>query len=385
MTTIKFLRLFALPLRSLAIISALALVSLFMLSPEVKADINAVTPSPNSVFVPVQNSYSFQVNWQVNRTETVITSTRLVTSSSAALYVNGANIGIVAGNISGLSSLSTAATGTIFINDSITLNATQLKAIASSPAGRVQIVRTFTDTQTTLSANIAVAATGVNTQALAVSRIDLSFSNNARTEVINQGSTLQAIAEVSFTSSGILRGEWRLIDPTTSYGSQTGRVLQVIRQPLVSSGQGRIRIVSPQLPTDQSGLHLVAFFVEQDDNPIDIPILRYFVIDTEDEQELDTQPMTSFAPQDNALLDAETVFSWAAVVDAVAYQVEIFEQQATKPLTGKLVPTPILQIKLSAMSLDWLEPGGQYLWRVKALGPGGKVLAVSPKKAVHTP
>ncbi len=385
MTTTKFLRLFALPLRSLAIISALALVSLFMLSPEVKADINAVTPSPNSVFVPVQNSYSFQVNWQINRTETVITSTKLVTSSSAALYVNGANIGTVAGNISGLSTLNRAATGTIFINDTITLNATQLKAIASSPAGRVQIVRTFTDTQTNLSANIAVSATGVNTQALEVSRIDLSFSNNARTEVINQGSTLQAIAEVSFTSSGILRGEWRLIDPTTSYGSQTGRVLQVIRQPLVSSGQGRTRIVSPQLPTDQSGLHLVAFFVEQDDNPIDIPILRYFVIDTEDEQELDTQPMTSFAPQDNALLDAETVFSWAAVVDAVAYQVEIFEQQATQPLTGKLVPTPILQIKLSAMSLDWLEPGGQYLWRVKALGLGGKVLAVSPKKPVHTP
>lgn len=385
MTIIKSLPLFDLPRLFRLSTNGIILAVVLTYSSIVSANVNSVVVSPTNSVVPMSQQHTLTLTWQVSRTELIATGTRLVSSPAAMLQVNGNNIGSVGGALSTSSTLVRGVSGTVTLSETISLSATQIKAIAASPAGQTKVIRTFTDTQSSLSSNMTLFAASANVGELEVDRIDLSFNNQSRTDIVKQGETLGAVAEITFSSSGILRGEWRLIDPTTSYGSQSGRVLQVIRQPLVSSGQGRSQIMSPQLPTQQTGLYLLAFYVEQDDQ-IEIPVLRYFVIEDDVQEQINhLPPITTFSPAANALLDDDTQFSWAAVVDATAYQVELFSTQQQVPLTGKLVPATQLELKLSMMSLDWLMPATQYFWQVKALSAQGQVLAVSPKQAIQLP
>lgn len=367
---------------------SLVLLAGLIFSGHALADINSVTASPASVTVPVGQTSSFVVSWRVNRTETDSTGpgpfTRLVNSPSAALVINGSTVATVGGSLSTTSILLSGATSTVTLTESVTLNPAQLRMLAESPAGSARIVRTFSDTQTSASGSLSVYAGGNNAQDLTVRRIDLSFQNAARSEVVEANESLFAVADIAFSSSGVLRGEWRLVDPSTSLGSQSGRILQVVRQSLVSAGQGRTRITSPKLPTDRSGLYLLAFAVEQDGVQIEIPVLRYFVIDGGQTEIVDPFPLNTFSPTDGATLSAQTLFSWGRVDGAMAYQVEIFETGEKAPLTGKLVPASLLQLSLSAMSLDWLQDNTRYQWQVKALGERGEVLAISAKKPVST-
>jgi hypothetical protein len=355
----------------------------------VKADINSVSSSPSSATVPVGQTTTVTVSWRVNRTETDITGpgpfTRLVSSPGATLVINGVTVATVAGSLSTTSVLLSSNTSTVTLTESITLLPNQTKMLAESGAGSARVERTFSDTQTSATGVLSLYAGGGSAGPLAVRRIDLAFQNAARSEVVEQNESLFAVADIAFASSGILRGEWRLIEPSASLGSQAGRVLQVVRQSLLSSGQGRTRITSPKLPTDRSGLYLLAFAVEQDGAQVEIPVLRYFVVEQNQNDLVDPFPLITFSPDEDATLSEQTLFAWQPVNMAAAYQVEIFENDAQQPLTGKLVPASDHQLRLSAMSLDWLTANTRYQWQVKALGKQGQLLAISAKKPVNTP
>ncbi len=355
----------------------------------VNADINSVTASPASVTVPLGQASPVTLSWRVNRTETDTSGpgpfTRLVSSPSAALVINGVTVANVGGSLSTTSVLLSGATSTVTLTESFTLNPSQLRLLADSAAGSARIERSFTDTQTTASGVVSVYAGSGSTGELTVRRIDLAFQNASRSEVIKQNESLFAVADIAFSSSGVLRGEWRIVDPSTSLGSQSGRVLQVVRQSLLSAGQGRTRITSPKLPTERSGLHLLAFAVEQDGTQLEIPVLRYFVIEDSGKTIIDPIPITTLSPVTGALLNEQTVFAWQPVAMATAYQVEIFAMGESQALTGKLVPATEQQLSLSAMSLDWLQSNTQYQWQVRALDDQGQLLAISAKIPVKTP
>ncbi|MCX4187492.1 hypothetical protein [Methylophaga sp. OBS4] len=271
------------------------------------------------------------------------------------------------------------------MTESITLNTAQLRRIAESPAGSVQLVRTFSDTQTSGSGSLAVYAGSDNAQALTIKRIDLAFEDYSRSNIVALNEDIRAVADISFSSSGVLQGEWRIIDPTVSLGAGSGRILKVIRQSLVSSGQGRTRVVSPKLPTDLNGLYLLAFSVQQTTEEFEVPILRYFVIKEETGHVIAPLPLQTFTPAQDAMLSTETVFSWTTVQKAHAYQVELFLIGEDKPLTGKLVPASESSLNLSAMSMNWLEAGTSYVWQVKAFDNAGNIIAVSSLQRVNTP
>ncbi|KGK41124.1 hypothetical protein LH51_17205 [Nitrincola sp. A-D6] len=331
------------------------------LSAQVQADVNSVNASPGSVTLAVNSSTPLNIVWRVNRTETDTTApgpfSRQVSSANAVLQINGTTVATVGGMLSQTSVLSSNQSATLNFNEVIDVNVGLARRIANSPAGSVRIVRLFDDGQRLGTGSLGAYSGGSSAEGLVVRRIDLAFENTARTDVVEQHTELRAVANITFQSSGVLQGEWRLIDPTVSLGSSDGRVLQVVRQSLISSGEGRTRVVSPTLPTGQQGLYLLAFSVQDTTAQIDIPILRYFVVDgSGSSSQVKPEMISVDQPLENALLDADTLFKWQPVTNAHAYQVEVFAPQQSVPVTGKLVPATELQLALTSMTLDCCRP-----------------------------
>lgn len=346
------------------------------------AVIDTVTSSPGTITVPARGNATINIVWQVSRTEAAGPATRTVSSSTAELQLNGSTIAVLGGNISASSTLNNGQTATVSLRESYTFNAALARRIAASPPGSLRIVRLFTDTQRVGTGQVNVYSGSSNSGPLAVRRIDLAFENSARTDVVYQEDVVHAIADISFRSSGILKGEWRIVEPSASLGSSGGRVLRVIRQNLVSSGEGRTRVVSPALPTLNNGLHLVSFVVE--DTSIEIPILRYFVLDNVGTS-IETKPseLIILSPSEGVSLDQNTTFTWQSVTGAQAFQIEIFNKDEEVPLTGKLVPATESKLTLSPLSFEWLTPGNEYTWHIRAFGVGGKLLAQSKRLSLY--
>ena len=307
----------------------------------------------------------------------------MTVSSANAVLTIGATVINIGGTISQQSTLNGGATGIVTFSETLTLTPAQTQALANATSGTATITRVFTDTQTTAIGTVNLNAGSGNTGPLSVTRIELNFDNASRTDVVPKGTVLRAVAEVNYTSSGLLQGEWRLIDPTTSLGNGTGRILQIVRRQLVSSGQGRARIVSPPLPTNGLGLYLLAFAVTDAGNTIATPVLRYFVVPGQ--SGVYPENLIIQTPANGAVITENTVFSWAGVPGATAYEIEIFETGKDVPVSGKLVPSKDIKLSLSGFSFDNLESGKSYDWRLRAFGKGGSVLGVSARQAMTLP
>jgi len=350
------------------------------------ADINQVTTSPANVEVTVSGGGNIlNVTWRVARTEpSSVPVTRLVSSNRATLRINGSTIATLNGPLSKNSgNLFGNATEVVTLSETLSINTTLARKIADAPAGSVSILRSFTDTLSSASGGVRVYASLGNNGLLSIRRIELHFDNDSRTDVVQKGEALRAVAEVNFQSNGLLRGEWRIVDAAGSMGAQHGRVLQVVRQQLVSSGEGKTQIISPPLPTSVNGLHLVSFVVEETDSNIDIPIIRYFVLEnlTRDIPE----NITVLTPANNTNVDENTVFSWHPSPGAEAYQLEIFEQAQLTPITGKIVPATDVKLSLSVLTLENLTLGKTYEWQIRAFGHQGSTLGRTPRMLLHLP
>ena len=350
------------------------------LASEARADINSVSVNPGTLTLPANSALPVRLVWQINRTETNTASpgpfVRQVSSPSALLQIGGTTVAAVGGTLTQSSVPTAGQSASLRFNEVIQLNVGLARRIANSPAGSVTIVREFSDTQTAQRSSVAVYAGNSGADGLTVRRIDLSFESDARTDVVEQHAPLRAVANVSFQSSGVLRGEWRIVDPTASLGGGSGRVLQVVRQSLISAGEGRIPVVSP----------LLAFSVQDTTARIDIPVLRYYVIDNSlAPSVVELQTLTVMQPLQNAVLDAGTRFAWQPLANAHAYQLEVFRRGEQVPLTGKLVPATETALDLSVMSLDRLSPLSTYQWQLRAFDHRGNVIGVSPRQSIQTP
>lgn len=350
---------------------------LSLISPFSHAGVTNVTAIPGAVTVPVTGSAALRLNWQVSRIEQGANAT--TSSPAALLQIQGSTIASLGSTLTRTTALpSVGLTETLRFSETLVISAALTRLIAESPAGSVRIVRTFHDQQQNapVTESIPVSAGQNSSSELSVRRIDLSFDSKARNDVIQRGEHLRAIVDIAFRSSGVLRAEWRLIDPSASLGQATGRILQVVQKNLVSSGEGRTRIISPPLPSQQTGLYLLAFTVQQN-NQIDTPILRYFVLDKKRDQLTELSDIKTTSPVNRALLTQDTQFAWQPIENAYAYQVAIFNKGDTVPVSGKLVTSQQSQLSLSDFSRDWLLPGYEYSWQVRAFDQQGNLIARS--------
>jgi hypothetical protein len=276
--------------------------------------------------------------------------------------------------------------------------------------GSVSIVyqRIFSDSSGSAVASVTLNVGSSSSGLLNLSRVQLRFDNEKIVHIAGKDEKLTAIAEVSYTGTGLLDAEWQVADPASTFGEPVFVPLRQVRQYL---GAGRTAILqSPVLPTSLSGAHLVKLVVNQPAVSFGLPALTYHVntgISTATSQ----APGTSLrlqAPGPRAFLSPVTEFRWQAVEGARAYQLELHDDMreqeeripATlekidlqtepsspegRPVTGMRMPAGRTSASLSVVSRQYLQAGRNYLWRVIAIGSDGAVLATSPLQEIYVP
>lgn len=380
-------------------ISISMVLALALLLPQMAlAAMTSVTATPSKVTVG-PNGGNVIVTWRV--VHVMSTNTTVTTSSTSALIkINGGTVATVSTTLSKTSSLTAGVPETIMFSDVLPVSAAIARQISKNPSGAT-IERSFSDTDGgPLTGTARLSAAGA-TGDLKIRRIELGFENGGKTRVVAQGSSLRAIAEISYLSSGLLNAEWRLIDPTSIRGSGFERRLRLIRQQLTSSGAGRTRIASPLLPTDRLGLHEIKLHIVDPDPEFDFPVLRYYVNPKSTPDVSRVQSIEVHQPADGASLTLNTVFAWLPIAGVAAYQIEIYddgggENQAAglivNPLdtdgtllAGKVVPASVTSTSMAGFSQAHLKHGKSYRWRMRGIGANGNVVGQSEFRKIFYP
>ena len=132
----------------------------------------------------------------------------------------------------------------------------------------------------------------------------------------------------------------------------------------------------------------------------DQPVIRYFIGPAAGSG-TPTVRIALLVPATQRMLVVDTVFAWAPIVGARAYQIEFYDtpsaaqpaspstapipQPNAMPVTGMLVSGNDTKIKLSSTALTHLVSGHRYMWRVIAIGADGAVIGGSEARALTMP
>ncbi|MBO6824844.1 MAG: hypothetical protein JJ879_01475 [Sneathiella sp.] len=368
-----------------------------------QATVSSATPVPVQVSVSPTGG-AVNITWRVVHS---VTAPGTVTTSSPdyTINVNGVPFATVTKSLSRTTTIPAGVPETLTFTETIPVSAALAIRIADNN-NVATIVRLFSDGfggPQTATARLNVAGSA---GALSINRIDLAFENGSKTRIIEQNNELFAVADINFRAKGLLQAEWRLIDSNSIRGGQFERVLGVVRRQLSAAGNGRIRLKSPKLPTDLSGLHQVRLVITDPGLRFEEPTLRYYVSPSSLPGGGRLLNVEVVQPKDNAALNTDQAFTWLSVPGAAAYQIEIFNSGAPsnpaenlsqsplivgpldvdgKLVAGKIVPGTATSATLQQTSFQHLEHGRTYLWRLRAISDNGTVIAQSDLRKIRYP
>jgi hypothetical protein len=296
------------------------------------------------------------------------------------------------------------------LSERVRLPASVIEA-AQSQGLTVTYVRTFQDSTlpvpqsgTSLVAIAPAGALGGPFQLLRV-QLELDGPNGPSSlAVVAPGDAPRASARISYSGSGILEAEWQVADAASSGGVPLCRPLRRVRRYLGTAG--RVRLVSPELPTGLEGLHQVRLRVLTPESAFEPQRIRYAV--AANPAPAPVAQLAVHAPPSRAELGSDTPFHWESRPDARAYRLEIFaaadrtgslpEETLPPPsdeipapetpvlgrrLAGVLLPASKAEARLPAFSLSRLPTGTRVLWRVSALDVRGAVVAESAPRELR--
>ncbi len=365
------------------------------------AGITGIAASPAAVNVPSTRSATVTLTW------TVVVNAE----GTQAVRSNEVEITSVGGNILyGTVPLTFAhtmapATGASF-TETVRIPFNILRVMARADVRSFWIARHFTSTSTT-SAFAYVTATlvgGGGSGALAIDRVALTFDDLSTSRLVQKGEHLTAIARISASGGGMLRGRWEIADPTSTIGEPVFRPLREIHQTLVGSQE--TRLVSPPLPTRDAGMHLLRLTIDSPSTSFPPQVIRYFV--NADTAHAAPTNIELGSPGNDALIGTETEFAWRTLPNARAFLLEIYRRTPRTadlhlprlgsdgnappepakvegpPETGMLLLGATDHARLSQLVWGHLTPGQAYWWRVVAIGTDGGVIGVSGYRGFHT-
>lgn len=242
--------------------------------------------------------------------------------------------------------------------------------------------------------------------------VDLKFVDGSKTMVVTLGDEIMAIAEITFSGSGLLSGAWEIAEPTTTPGAVKYRNLLLINKNIAENRQDILR--TPALPVKITGSYLLRLKINRPPTDTAKLVLKYFVGDEHPDEELAggkavPETIATEGPAKSGPAKSDTKFTWDAVPGSVAYQVEIYDKKGGEggvitdagtsnfcmirvpselnrpPTMGVMVPAFQTEATLNQLAGRVLMKDTSYLWRVVALAKGGEVLCQSPfKEFVYT-
>jgi hypothetical protein len=293
-----------------------------------------------------------------------------------------------------------------------------VNAARAAGAASIQYSRTWnwgsvTGGQVAINGALGINFTGGLGGPFQVTRFDLQFDDRSQLRIAKQLESFKAIATVNYQGTGVISAVWEVSSVAQSRALQSQvafRILKRVRRRL--DGAGRIFLESPELPSQESGLHLVRLRFLEPDTAFELQPIRYFVSQGESATYGGVpSPLSLVGPPHLATIGEQTLFSWQAVAGVAAYQVEIFAGPVTEAasarsdaalesgqqrgversallvdpqsptgqfVTGAVLPASETGLLLSPPILAELTPGQRYFWRVRAIAADGSIVAQSP-------
>lgn len=393
-----------------ALIARLLAAALSLAVVEAQAVVLAGKSMPTQRQLVASQNNVLSVGWQV----AVSPDHNTGVNSPAALIVNpstGATLATVAGT------LSKPGSGPFLFSETIELSEQTVRGWQQQGIRRLLLRRQFNDAMVgggpTAQVVLTLASSGLRAQreapsnSLALQRLDLSFSDRQRMQVVRSDEELRALLRLSYSGSGLLEGHWQIAEPGSTEGRSFYRTLSMVRQHLGSSQSATLN--SPLLPVNRAGKYRLRFcitnqaFIPSDALVLDAgcPVEKLsaeVVYQVTGNDALGGPQMIEAGPE-RGEVSAATRFHWQPVAGAVIYQLQLFEQGSEQAVDGEqllghdnglvagmLLPAGDREARLSPLVLSKLKPGRQYLWRITAHDQDGALAGRSQARAIrYTP
>ena len=202
---------------------------------------------------------------------------------------------------------------------------------------------------------------------LNIQRINLYFNNQRPKITVNQYQRdLKAFAEIRYTGSGQLQGQWEI----------DGRLFFKVRKQLL---RGRQKVIlqtplAPPLPTYAVGSHQVRFVITRPVGTLEAPRAIYFVAAEPDP--LQSEIRLSVPKDRQSMICEPTTFRWETVSEVFVYLIEFIEAGGDDPAFSAYAKKSEYTLEENACKALFTA-GGSYRWRVKALNQEGHVIGQS--------
>ena len=374
---------------------------------------SAISPPPTSfvqpasIMIPLGQPAAMTVTWIVSTSQFGAT----ISSSSGQFRIANLLVALHTVNtaVSAVAPLA-GNSATVYITETV-LVPPEISILATR-SGLTQLVyeRTFSDgTAGTAAISTGIQVGGSGAGPFSVSRIALAFDDGAVVRVVPDKSRLRAAAELTLAGSGFLKGEWEIADPGSTSGIPIFRQWQPVMQG--AGGSEKVKLTSPDLPTDMPGLYMVRLNVTSPPPSFEPPVLYYYVGEPKAGTPLALMPMTVMNPPNHTYIEPTTQFAWQPVKGALVYKIEIFatpkessidlpdlgsnpveeDPQLVRralshpPMAGMLVNAKQTQTTLSAATRSKLQQQHSFFWRVQAIGQDGTIIGEAHVRELRMP
>ena len=258
-----------------------------------------------------------------------------------------------------LGSVSTTVIATIVngagaVGETVTVPASVIDAAAGSGVIQILYERTFAGpTPSPTSQAIMAIASSEAVGPLRIMRIELHFENRrGETTVARNHRGLKAIADIRYGGTGVLTGFWEI---------DGRRILDVNRQLTFGTHVTLSTPDIPDLPTFDTGTHVVRLVLTNPPPTGPLPQLLYYVTAAKDLRSI------RIAVQDGTAASGSTAarsFAWEKPPGMILFVIEFSEDAGGKPVFSAF--TREAGYKLPEKGTEGIfTPGKKYYWRVK--------------------
>jgi hypothetical protein len=385
------------------LVNRVILMVILLLAPlvSVHAAVTNVTASPANANVAIARSTTVIVTWKVSDVITLVPPVTVSSSQGVFKTATGVTLATTTKTLS----RTISASGIVVFSETLLVPESVIYKVYKMGLSSFIYERSFSDgSGSPVSNSITFNITGASGSSFSIDRLSLRFADDQLAKVVKIRESVNVLAEISFTGTGLLLAVWEITDPSSTLGKPVYKPLRVVRQQLSTRQQVTLR--SPDLPTYYTGLYQVRLRVTNPETGFSMPMLQFFVSDQTKQQTTPTRLQVK-APKADAIFSPQLQFRWQAVDAAVAYRLEVYKNlQATvsipelgtisqpgeqkvsatdTPITGMLLPANKTQTVLSPASQRYLTSKQQYLWRVSAIDKNGNIIAVSTLRKIKKP
>lgn len=251
-------------------------------------------------------------------------------------------------------------------SETLTLPASLIDSAIAQGIRQITYVRSFAgpSNEPTSVVNLLVAGSEA-VGPLRIQRIELYFKNRrGEITVARNERGLKAFADIRYAGTGVLTGFWEV---------DGRRILDVNKQLLFGTNVTLATPDIPDLPTFDTGAHIVRFVVTSPAQSVATPQLLYYVTAVKE-----LQPLRISARMEDGEggVPAKRVFAWEKPAGIDVFFVEFAEEPGGKPVFSAFTREGSYTIPDEVVG-GTFTPGKRYYWRVKGYDTNGEQVAES--------